>query len=215
MEIPENKNQKEREVLKTTNAVAGDEEYEATGPSIKKTQHAAAQQALENSKYPLPQPKPKVKNTSAGTGESKPIMPTVQLNALAMKLNLPPVYTSLSPVPTMPAGAPSFAAIQPPNSGSRVNGVGPTLTSKKQKRTRLTRARKAFNIKFVPFESVWSNEKKTVELAAFRVPCNGINGIIRSRVGKLLTDSYYVDLFFYNRCSDLRTSYAWPLPQFS
>lgn len=29
----------------------------------------------------------------------KPITPTVELNALAMKLNFPPVYTTLAPLP--------------------------------------------------------------------------------------------------------------------
>ena len=64
-----------------------------------RTQHAAAQQALQNSKQLQAEPKPKVKNPVAVQGDVKPMTPTVQLNALAMKLNLPPVYTTMVPAP--------------------------------------------------------------------------------------------------------------------
>ncbi|CAB4064440.1 STAU [Lepeophtheirus salmonis] len=54
------------------------EEYIASGPSIKKAQHAAAALALEETK--LKHPVPKVKTVSNGI-----LMPTVELNTLAMK----------------------------------------------------------------------------------------------------------------------------------
>ena len=62
------------------------EEYMASGPSIKKAQHAAAAIALEKTKLRHPPPKQKVvKSTN--------VTPTVELNALAMKLGEPTRYT--------------------------------------------------------------------------------------------------------------------------
>lgn len=75
----------------------GEEEYIASGQSIKKAQHAAAQIALQNTTFQVPQPKEKVKNLCPQN--KKPVTPTVELNALAMKLNLPSVYTNLTPLP--------------------------------------------------------------------------------------------------------------------
>ena len=73
------------------------EEYVASGQSIKKAQHAAAQQALEKTSFRLPEVKPKAKNASSLQG-TKQVTPTVELNALAMKFNLTPVYVNLSPI---------------------------------------------------------------------------------------------------------------------
>ena len=54
------------------------EEYSASGPSIKKAQHAAAAISLEKTSFKHPSPKAKnMKNAN--------ITPTVELNALAMK----------------------------------------------------------------------------------------------------------------------------------
>ena len=62
------------------------EEYIASGPSIKKAQHAAAAIAMEKTKLKHPPPKSRlVKNTN--------VTPTVELNALAMKRGEPAVYT--------------------------------------------------------------------------------------------------------------------------
>ena len=64
------------------------EEYTATGPSIKKAQHAAAAIALEKTQFKHPAPKAKnVKNAN--------ITPTVELNALAMKRGEPTTYNFL------------------------------------------------------------------------------------------------------------------------
>jgi len=66
------------------------EEYIASGPSIKKAQHAAAAIALEKTQFKHPSPKAKnVKNAN--------ITPTVELNALAMKRGEPTTYTFLEP----------------------------------------------------------------------------------------------------------------------
>lgn len=62
------------------------EEYIASGPSIKKAQHAAAAIAMEKTQLKHPPPKSRlVKNTN--------VTPTVELNALAMKRGEPTVYT--------------------------------------------------------------------------------------------------------------------------
>merc|ERR1719391_1524796 len=66
------------------------EEYVASGPSIKKAQHAAAAISLEKTQFKHPSPKSRnVKNAN--------ITPTVELNALAMKRGEPTTYTFLEP----------------------------------------------------------------------------------------------------------------------
>jgi len=67
-----------------------EEEYVASGPSIKKAQHAAAAMALEKTQFK--HPTPKVKHT-----KSVNVTPTVELNALAMKLGEQTTYTFLEP----------------------------------------------------------------------------------------------------------------------
>jgi len=74
------------------------EEYVASGPSIKKAQHAAAAIALEKTQFKHPSPKSKnIKNAN--------ITPTVELNALAMKRGEPTTYTFLEPNAARAAGA--------------------------------------------------------------------------------------------------------------
>lgn len=79
----------------------GDEQYTASGQSIKKAQHAAAEIALQKTSFLLPEPKSKVKHPISFVSD-KPVTPTVELNALAMKLNFPPVYTNLAPLSIKP-----------------------------------------------------------------------------------------------------------------
>ncbi|KAK2720051.1 double-stranded RNA-binding protein Staufen homolog 2-like isoform X1 [Artemia franciscana] len=67
----------------------GDETYKAYGSSIKKSQHAAAAEALVQTKYP--RPPPKVKNMP-NVISSTVVTPTVELNALAMKIGVPATY---------------------------------------------------------------------------------------------------------------------------
>lgn len=66
------------------------EEYVASGPSIKKAQHAAAAIALEKTQFK--HPSPRAKNTKNAN-----VTPTVELNALAMKRGEPTTYTFLEP----------------------------------------------------------------------------------------------------------------------
>jgi len=66
------------------------EEYVASGPSIKKAQHAASAIALEKTQFKHPTPKVKnIKNAN--------VTPTVELNALAMKRGEPTTYSFLEP----------------------------------------------------------------------------------------------------------------------
>ncbi|KAI9552256.1 hypothetical protein GHT06_022618 [Daphnia sinensis] len=83
------------------NLKLGDEQYTASGQSIKKAQHAAAELALQKTNFILPEPKNKVKHPVSSKSD-KPVTPTVELNALAMKLNFPPVYTNLAPLSIKP-----------------------------------------------------------------------------------------------------------------
>ncbi|XP_029633009.1 double-stranded RNA-binding protein Staufen homolog isoform X2 [Octopus sinensis] len=66
----------------------GEEEYSASGPSIKKAQHAAASIGLEKTAYKHPPPKPSPKKFNG----ANTITPTVELNALAMKRGEPAIY---------------------------------------------------------------------------------------------------------------------------
>lgn len=62
------------------------EEYTASGTSIKRARHAAAQLALQKTSLKHPTPK------TTGKGSNGPLTPTVELNALAMKRGEPAVY---------------------------------------------------------------------------------------------------------------------------
>ncbi|KAM4031542.1 double-stranded RNA-binding protein Staufen homolog 1 isoform 2-T2 [Anomaloglossus baeobatrachus] len=71
----------------TVQLTLGDQYWEAEGTSIKKAQHAAAAKALEGTKYPKPTARP----------SRDSITPTVELNALCMKLGRKPIYKPLDP----------------------------------------------------------------------------------------------------------------------
>ncbi|XP_073538739.1 double-stranded RNA-binding protein Staufen homolog 1 isoform X2 [Phyllobates terribilis] len=71
----------------TVQLTLGDQYWEAEGTSIKKAQHAAAAKALEGTKYPKPAARP----------SRDSITPTVELNALCMKLGRKPTYKPLDP----------------------------------------------------------------------------------------------------------------------
>lgn len=81
----------------------GDKEsYSASGPSIKKAQHAAAGTALEKTNYKHPPPKPNRSKYQYDEGEGfyegdedNSITPTVELNALAMKRGEPAIYKNI------------------------------------------------------------------------------------------------------------------------
>lgn len=73
----------------------GDEEYTAEGPSIKKAQHTAAGEALQNTKYSHPPAKSNrvLKATKKSLGN---VTPTVELNALGKAPPLRSTNTLLS-----------------------------------------------------------------------------------------------------------------------
>ncbi|ESP03356.1 hypothetical protein LOTGIDRAFT_82984, partial [Lottia gigantea] len=71
----------------------GEEEYSASGQSIKKAQHAVASLSLEKTAFPKPPPKPE---RSSGRG-SNSIMPTVELNAVAMRRGEVASYKAIEP----------------------------------------------------------------------------------------------------------------------
>ncbi|XP_075032520.1 double-stranded RNA-binding protein Staufen homolog 1 isoform X2 [Mixophyes fleayi] len=71
----------------TVQLTLGDQYWEAEGTSIKKAQHAAAAKALEGTKFPKPTARP----------SRDSITPTVELNALCMKLGRKPIYKPLDP----------------------------------------------------------------------------------------------------------------------
>jgi len=66
------------------------EDFIASGPSIKKAQHAAAAIALEKTQFKHPPPKPANSKTTNVT-------PTVELNSIAMKRGEPANYTFVEP----------------------------------------------------------------------------------------------------------------------
>uniref|UniRef100_A0A0K8UP26 Maternal effect protein staufen n=1 Tax=Bactrocera latifrons TaxID=174628 RepID=A0A0K8UP26_BACLA len=71
----------------------GEEEYSAEGFKIKKAQHLAAAEAIEKTKYKHPVPKVIRRGAdSEGSSSRANITPTVELNALAMKLGQQTYY---------------------------------------------------------------------------------------------------------------------------
>ncbi|XP_064887859.1 double-stranded RNA-binding protein Staufen homolog 1 isoform X6 [Columba livia] len=77
----------------TVQLTLGDQHWEAEGTSIKKAQHAAAAKALEGTKFPKPTARP---SRSEGKNPDS-ITPTVELNALCMKLGKKPMYKPIDP----------------------------------------------------------------------------------------------------------------------
>ncbi|XP_034476424.1 maternal effect protein staufen isoform X2 [Drosophila innubila] len=104
----------------------GEEEYSADGFKIKKAQHLAASKAIEETKYKHPPPKIRRNDESSSTRTH--ITPTVELNALAMKLGqrtyylldptqMPPADAMLPPeyaTPLLPTPAAGLPAPPPP-----------------------------------------------------------------------------------------------------
>eukprot|EP00918_Siedleckia_nematoides_P062235 GHVU01135745.1.p1 GENE.GHVU01135745.1~~GHVU01135745.1.p1 ORF type:complete len:804 (+),score=103.17 GHVU01135745.1:117-2414(+) len=76
----------------------GEEEYAASGASIKKAQHAAAAVALEKTQYKHPPPKPpRTDMIGVNMSANGSLTPTVELNALAMKRGEPAIYHPIEP----------------------------------------------------------------------------------------------------------------------
>ncbi|NXJ11685.1 STAU1 protein, partial [Odontophorus gujanensis] len=80
-------------VVFTVQLTLGDQHWEAEGTSIKKAQHAAAAKALEGTKFPKPTARP---SRSEGKNPDS-VTPTVELNALCMKLGKKPLYKPIDP----------------------------------------------------------------------------------------------------------------------
>ncbi|XP_013176889.1 PREDICTED: double-stranded RNA-binding protein Staufen homolog 2 [Papilio xuthus] len=101
-----------KKVFTVTLRLGETEEYTAEGSSIKRAQHAAASAALTGTTFPPPPPRipPPHAPHAALHRHAGAVMPTVELNALAMKLCQPAVYTSLQPL----AGAPRARSRPPP-----------------------------------------------------------------------------------------------------
>ncbi|XP_032897340.1 double-stranded RNA-binding protein Staufen homolog 1 isoform X13 [Amblyraja radiata] len=72
----------------TVQLTLGDQQWEAEGSSIKKAQHAAAAKALVETSLPKPPPRP-----------PHSVTPTVELNALCMKMGKKPTYRPIDPYP--------------------------------------------------------------------------------------------------------------------
>ncbi|XP_021200449.3 double-stranded RNA-binding protein Staufen homolog 2 isoform X1 [Helicoverpa armigera] len=89
-----------KKVFTVTLRLGDTEEYTAEGSSIKRAQHAAAQAALAGTSYPPPPPRAPAPHAAHHPHHrhAGAVMPTVELNALAMKLCQPAVYTTVPPV---------------------------------------------------------------------------------------------------------------------
>ncbi|XP_017839018.1 maternal effect protein staufen [Drosophila busckii] len=105
----------------------GEEEYSADGFKIKKAQHMAASKAIEETKYKHPPPKIR-RNEETSTTRTH-ITPTVELNALAMKLGqrtyylldpsqLPPPDPMMLPDYGAPLLATPASGVPPPQQAS-------------------------------------------------------------------------------------------------
>lgn len=114
----------------------GEEEYSADGFKIKKAQHLAASKAIEETKYK--HPPPKIRRNDETSSTRTHITPTVELNALAMKLGqrtyylldptqMPPAEQMLPPeyaTPLLPTPAPGLPPPPPPPFALRRNANG-------------------------------------------------------------------------------------------
>ncbi|XP_026731557.1 double-stranded RNA-binding protein Staufen homolog 2, partial [Trichoplusia ni] len=89
-----------KKVFTVTLRLGDTEEYTAEGSSIKRAQHAAASAALGATSFTPPPPRAPAPHAAAHPHHrhAGAVMPTVELNALAMKLCQPAVYTSIPPV---------------------------------------------------------------------------------------------------------------------
>lgn len=107
----------------------GDEEYTAEGYKIKKAQHIAAAEAIKKTKYKHPLPKA-IRRPEEGSLRTT-ITPTVELNALAMKLGQQTYYVfDPRTQPELPNqnvaqnnnnfGQPTTAGVQPLQNNQRV-----------------------------------------------------------------------------------------------
>ncbi|KAM3967503.1 LOW QUALITY PROTEIN: double-stranded RNA-binding protein Staufen [Aphomia sociella] len=109
-----------KKIFTVTLRLGDTEEYTAEGSSIKRAQHAAATSALAGTSFPPPPPRAPQPLTTAHAHHrhSGTVMPTVELNALAMKLCQPAVYSSIPPVAAarLPRARPPYRlpAPQPP-----------------------------------------------------------------------------------------------------
>lgn len=99
----------------------GEEEYTSDGPSIKKAQHSAASEAINKTK--CVHPPAKTNRNKCGKPGSGNITPTVELNALAMKLGEPTVYV-LESQPN--GGKIVLPAMGEPNSINQHQNLGAT-----------------------------------------------------------------------------------------
>ncbi|KAF9798087.1 hypothetical protein SFRURICE_016477 [Spodoptera frugiperda] len=93
-----------KKVFTVTLRLGDTEEYTAEGSSIKRAQHAAAQAALGGTSFPPPPPRAPAPHAAHHPHHrhAGAVMPTVELNALAMKLCQPAVYTSILGSPQTP-----------------------------------------------------------------------------------------------------------------
>ncbi|CAB3239724.1 unnamed protein product [Arctia plantaginis] len=89
-----------KKVFTVTLRLGDTEEYTAEGSSIKRAQHCAASTALAATHFPPPPPRAPAPHAAAHPHHrhAGAVMPTVELNALAMKLCQPAIYTSVPPV---------------------------------------------------------------------------------------------------------------------
>lgn len=89
-----------KKVFTVTLRLGDTEEYTAEGSSIKRAQHSAASAALAATHYPPPPPRAPAPHHAAHPHHrhAGAVMPTVELNALAMKLCQPAIYSSVPPV---------------------------------------------------------------------------------------------------------------------
>ncbi|XP_041975739.1 double-stranded RNA-binding protein Staufen homolog 2 isoform X2 [Aricia agestis] len=120
-----------KKVFTVTLRLGDTEEYTAEGSSIKRAQHAAASAALTGTSFPPPPPRAPAHSNHQHHRHAGAVMPTVELNALAMKLCQPAVYTSVPavtrPRPRMYRLPAPFAPPYPHPAHPRLMEPGPAL----------------------------------------------------------------------------------------
>ncbi|XP_070533253.1 double-stranded RNA-binding protein Staufen homolog 2-like isoform X2 [Ptychodera flava] len=96
----------------TVSLTLNEKEYRATGTSIKKAQHEAANIALKECNLPKPKPRPP---RVIINGNLDSMTPTVELNGIAMKRGEQAIYRPIEPTPALGPGPGPGPRAPPPS----------------------------------------------------------------------------------------------------
>lgn len=142
-----------KKVFTVTLRLGETEEYTAEGTSIKRAQHAAAASALAETTYTAPPPRQPQTNEHSHHRHAGAVMPTVELNALAMKLCQPVLYT------TLPASSPPTTSV--PKGRGRAPALPPYMPFMQQFNQRGSPSNVVYRVRVSVGGRAWLGEGST------------------------------------------------------